>query len=308
MIYANHNNKRIKAVRTGERANCPGCGGVVIAKCGDYKQNHWAHLNTTSYCKYKPMSDFHLMVQSLFHESFLEKISIDSNGEKHIADIEINGLILEVQNSPIDYDEVQKRNLHHKNVVWVLNWETFFGESFKVDEINLQLIRLNHRRKMFFSFKDNAFFVFKDEIFYLCKMMNGVIKIYKRLRKEDFKDFIFKFSFDTINRLDLAIEQKETSYHIKQVEDYRKEAEDYRKKFYSSYHQKENEQLKMEIESMKKSVAENKALIDEINALKEQVKKNNEEKNNLYQIVHKEISLDYDSEIDELWKKIKSLT
>lgn len=83
-----------------------------------------------------------------------------------------------------------------------------FGESFKVDEINLQLIRLNHRRKMFLNFKDNAFFVFKNEIFYLCKIMNGIVKIYKRLKKEVFKDFVLKFSFDTINRIDLAIEQK----------------------------------------------------------------------------------------------------
>ena len=308
MIYANQNNERIKAISTGERAKCPGCGGVVTAKCGDYKQNHWAHLNTTSSCKYKPMSDFHLMVQSLFHESFLEKISIDSNGEKHIADIEINGIVLEVQNSPIDYDEVQKRNLHHKNVVWVLNWETFFGESFKVDEINLQLIRLNHRRKMFLNFKDNAFFVVKKETFYLCKIMNGLVKIYKRLRKEDFKDFIFKSSFNTINHLDLAIEQKEAS-------EIKKKADEYKSLFYSAYHKKENDQLKMEIQQMKKSVIENKKLVDQlkmlegkIKTLEGEIKKHDKEKKNIYQIVQKEVSSDYDSVIDELNDKIKSLT
>jgi len=308
MIYATHNNKRVKAIHTGERAKCPGCGDVVIAKCGDYKQNHWAHLNTTSSCKYKPMSDFHLMVQSLFHESFLEKISIDSNGEKHIADIEINGIVLEVQNSPIDYDEVQKRNLHHKNVVWVLNWETFFGESFKVDEINLQLIRLNHRRKMFLNFKDNAFFVCKNEKFYLCKISNGIIKIQKRIQKQDFKNFIFEFSFDTINRLDLAIEQKEK-------EQWAKKADEYKSLFNSTYHKKENDRLKMEIKKMKDSASKNKTLTneinvlkDQINALKQQINQHDKEKKNIYQIVQKEVSSDYDSVIDELNDKIKSLT
>jgi len=301
MIYAIHNNKRVKAIHTGERANCPGCGGVVTAKCGDYKQNHWAHLNTTSSCKYKPMSDFHLMVQSLFHESFLEKISIDSNGEKHIADIEINGIVLEVQNSPIDYDEVQKRNLHHKNVVWVLNWETFFGDSFKVDEINLQLVRLNHRRKMFLNFKDNAFFVFKNETFYLCKVSNTGVKIHRRLSKEGFKEFIFIYSFDSVNRLDLVIEQKEKEQSMKS-------ANEYKRLFFSSSHKKENDRLKAQIESMKESVSKNKSLVDEINLLKERINQHDKEKKNIYQIVQKEVSSDYDSVIDELNDKIKSLT
>jgi len=301
MIYATHNNKRIKAVHTGERADCPECGGVVIAKCGNHKKNHWAHLSTTESCKYKPMSDFHLMVQSLFHDNFLEKISIDSNGEKHIADLEINGLILEVQNSPIDYDEVQKRNIHHKNVVWVLNWETFFGDSFKIDAANSRLIKLNRRRKLFLNFKDNAFFVFKNEKFYLCKISNGFVKIHKTINKEDFRDFVLNISFDTINRLDLAIEQKE-KHELKN------RSEKYEELFRSSFHQKENERLKKEIETMRESVAKNKRLIDEINALKDKVKQHDEEKKNIYQVVQMEVAMDYDSVVDELNEKIKSLT
>jgi hypothetical protein len=168
MIYAIKNNERVKAIHTGEKAHCPVCSEEVISKCGHYMINHWAHKKDSN-CSYKPMSEFHIMVQSLFPESTRERLSINSDKEKHIADIEIGSLVIEVQNSPINREEIYKRNSHHKTVLWVLNSETYFGDSFYLkrdSEGDLCVYLRNRRNKKIFNFQGQWFYLYKNGYFY----------------------------------------------------------------------------------------------------------------------------------------------
>jgi len=203
MIYAIKNNERVKATHTGEKAHCPVCSEEVISKCGHYVIHHWAHKKDSN-CSYKPMSEFHIMVQSLFPESSRERLSINSHKEKHIADIELGGIVIEVQNSPIDRAEIYKRNSHHKTVLWVLNSETYFGDSFylKRDEHGDLLVYLRNRRnKKIFNFQGQWFYLYKNGYFYKTIIVKSYdeAKRYQyfghcldRIAKNDFYHYILK--------------------------------------------------------------------------------------------------------------------
>ncbi len=305
MIYANNNNKRIKATETGQRAECPGCGEVVISRCGEYKENHWAHKKDSSSCKYKPMSDFHLMVQSLFDDDCLEKISTDYNGEKHIADIVVNGLVLEVQNSPIKLDEIRKRNLHHKNIVWVLNWDTIFGNSFFMNYKNMdtnepRVYREDSRKKLPLNWKDMTVFIYRNDKFYLSKINGGneFARIFSIIKKQDFADLINRFSYQTKNIFDFAVQEKEYKHELFLLNKELKKNQD--KEIESFSIQDKKEQLE-------KCIQENEQLQKRIDYLRKRVESLEHQKIEMYQIVQNEVSNDYDEVISELQNQIKVL-
>jgi len=45
MEFANLNNQRTKATKGAKDALCPCCNKPVIAKCGEIKIWHWAHVS-----------------------------------------------------------------------------------------------------------------------------------------------------------------------------------------------------------------------------------------------------------------------
>lgn len=108
----------------GAKGLCQSCGAEMIAKCGDFKINHWAHKR-----KYKcdtwweTETEWHRKWKGNYPIEWQEVIQFDSDtNEKHIADIQTNkGLVIEFQHSHLNPEERRKREGFYKNMVWVVD-------------------------------------------------------------------------------------------------------------------------------------------------------------------------------------------
>lgn len=117
--------KRIAPIKGG-RGICPGCGGEMIAKCGDTNVHHWAHRRGEDCDTWRePMTDWHLAWQECFPEECRE-VWVGPNRE-HRADVKGRGKILEVQRSSISPAEIQEREQFYGNMAWMLCGEDFEG-------------------------------------------------------------------------------------------------------------------------------------------------------------------------------------
>ena len=116
---------RIAPIKGG-RGVCPGCGGEMIAKCGDTKIHHWAHRRGDDCDTWRePMTDWHVAWQECFPEECRE-VWVGPNRE-HRADVKGRGKILEVQKSPISAAEIQEREQFYGDMAWMLCGEDFEG-------------------------------------------------------------------------------------------------------------------------------------------------------------------------------------
>lgn len=113
--------ERIKASPNEKKAVCPLCLEPVIPKCGKIKIWHWSH-QSLRYCDIwgEAESKWHIDWKNEFPKECQEVIM----GE-HRADIYVKGQTIELQNSSISSEEIQKREAFYKNMIWVLNGEKF---------------------------------------------------------------------------------------------------------------------------------------------------------------------------------------
>lgn len=103
---------------------CPVCGQPVIAKCGEYKINHWAHVARADCDKWwEAETDWHRAWKNNFAPEWQEVIMHDDKtGEKHVADVRTpDGLVIEFQHSSIKPDEQRSREAFYKEMVWVVD-------------------------------------------------------------------------------------------------------------------------------------------------------------------------------------------
>ena len=114
-----------------ERGICCICGSPTIAKCGNRKVWHWAHLST-KHCDswWENETEWHRLWKSYFPQKNQEVIHFDEEtGEKHIADIKTdNGMVIEIQNSPMNEEELSAREKFYGKMLWIVN-----GEKFKTN-------------------------------------------------------------------------------------------------------------------------------------------------------------------------------
>lgn len=108
---------------------CQCCESEVLAKQGDIKQWHFAHVSKNN-CSdwWKPMTQWHKEWQDLFSKENIEIVhKCEKTGEKHIADVKLpNGTIIEFQHSSISKEEIELREqFYGKKMIWVLDSETF---------------------------------------------------------------------------------------------------------------------------------------------------------------------------------------
>jgi competence protein CoiA len=101
---------------------CPACQEKMIAKCGEIKIWHWAHINGTD-CDdwHEPMTQWHLDWQNEF--SFdLQEVVISRGENTHRADVKLSGgVVLEFQHSPINPDDIKARELFYQKMIWVFD-------------------------------------------------------------------------------------------------------------------------------------------------------------------------------------------
>lgn len=112
---------------SGGRGVCPQCGAAMVAKCGARKVHHWAHQGR---CNGDPWweneTEWHRSWKALFPPECREISHTDPCGEIHRADIKTpNGIVVEVQNSPMSDMERISRETFYGNLVWVLNGSSF---------------------------------------------------------------------------------------------------------------------------------------------------------------------------------------
>lgn len=123
MQFALVDNKRTAASR-GLTGFCPGCGGLVIPKCGSQRIHHWAHRGGTSCdaCR-EPETPWHRAWKSKFPEDWREIVRQGPlDGKKHIADVHTaHGLAIEFQRSHLPPEKRTTREVFHGNMFWVVD-------------------------------------------------------------------------------------------------------------------------------------------------------------------------------------------
>ena len=136
MRFANNEyGEKIEVQFSGQKAVCKCCNSEVMGRFGKIRPKHWYHKSTDD-CDswYEPITKWHVEWQDCFPSENQEIELIDKELHiRHRADIQLNnGLIIEVQNSPIKLEEIEQReNFYSKNggLIWILNGENLTKKS-----------------------------------------------------------------------------------------------------------------------------------------------------------------------------------
>jgi competence protein CoiA len=126
MQYALVNNIRSEA-RKGSQGICSICTRELIAKCGPRNIHHWAHKHITN-CDpwWENETQWHRDWKNQFSEEWREISHLSEKGEIHRSDVKTaNGIVIEIQNSPMSDEERISREKFYKNLVWIVNGEKF---------------------------------------------------------------------------------------------------------------------------------------------------------------------------------------
>lgn len=116
----------------GAKGVCPICAEPVIAKCGQIKVHHWAHLARLD-CDpwFEPETEWHRAWKSLFPSE-----SVEVPIGEHRADIRHNGLVIELQNSKISPAVISERERHYGRMIWVVNAAPFAKRFFVMRQMS----------------------------------------------------------------------------------------------------------------------------------------------------------------------------
>lgn len=120
MLYANTADGRSLA-QPGMRGRCAGCGGEVIAKCGEINIWHWAHVAAECDSWHEPETQWHLGWKQRFPSSWTE-VSMGP----HRADVRLeDGTVVEFQHSAISPAEIEERERFYRSMIWVFDASEF---------------------------------------------------------------------------------------------------------------------------------------------------------------------------------------
>jgi len=123
MKFAIVDGNKVEASK-GAKGFCQSCGAEMIAKCGEFKTNHWSHKKIQQ-CDtwWETETEWHREWKGNFPIEWQEIIQFDkSTKEKHIADIRTDkGLVIEFQHSHINPNERKQREHFYKNMIWVVD-------------------------------------------------------------------------------------------------------------------------------------------------------------------------------------------
>lgn len=123
MRYSIVNDERTEA-RPGLKGVCQCCGSQMIAKCGQHVVWHWAHKSKQN-CDpwWETETEWHRSWKDRFPHDCQEVIHTDPiTGERHIADVKApHGLVIEIQNSPLQPKEMESREQFYGNMLWIVN-------------------------------------------------------------------------------------------------------------------------------------------------------------------------------------------
>ncbi|HVR55680.1 MAG TPA: competence protein CoiA family protein [Pseudolabrys sp.] len=115
--------RKIQEAQPGLSGECRDCGAAMIAKCGEHRVWHWAHLKTTT-CDpwWEPETEWHRAWKNRFPEHWQEISHTSSTGEKHRADVKTEKeCVIEFQHSALSQVERGSRENFYPNLVWVVD-------------------------------------------------------------------------------------------------------------------------------------------------------------------------------------------
>lgn len=193
MKFALVDNQRIEA-KKGLKGFCPICQQPVIAKCGKYKINHWAHKSLDTCDKWwENETEWHRQWKDIFPIEWQEIIAIDDKtGEKHIADIKTNyNMVVEFQHSNISEEErISREKYYNKSMFWIVD-----GTRRKRDFVNFA--NAFKEKHIWRIGQDNPFYVLHFGNSYLPKeWQNSIVPVFF-----DFKGLLDKNEGYDYNRL-----------------------------------------------------------------------------------------------------------
>jgi competence protein CoiA len=146
LFRALDNNGELVDPTTLGRALCPGCKGLMIAKCGEIVVDHWAHAAGVD-CD--PWSE----PESQWHKSWKDTLaSVGAETEvvvgNHRADAVLaDGTVVELQTSSISPAEIREREAFYGKMVWLFNGWGLNLRSHAVRDDNIMWFRWLWPRK-----------------------------------------------------------------------------------------------------------------------------------------------------------------
>ena len=135
--------ERTRAIR-GIDATCPQCEEAMIAKCGRINVHHWAHAANDCDPWYEPETAWHRGWKALFPD---DRTEVSRAG--HRADIvRRDGMVVELQHSPIAVDDITIRESAYGKMVWLFDGRDITNERLILrDRGDYCSFRWKHPRK-----------------------------------------------------------------------------------------------------------------------------------------------------------------
>jgi len=121
---------------------CPMCGESLVLKKGEVRVPHFAHHAKSICCDpwHYDMTDWHREWQERFPRN-TQEIVMDSNGEKHRADVCVGKTVIEFQHSPLSFEEFDERNAFYTSLGYKVVWLFDVVEPFHDDSIEESINR-----------------------------------------------------------------------------------------------------------------------------------------------------------------------
>ena len=159
MKFAIVDGNKIEASK-GAKGFCQSCGAEMIAKCGEFKINHWAHKkNRQCDTWWETETEWHREWKGNFPIEWQEIIQFDGiTKEKHIADVRTDkGLVLEFQHSHINPIERRQREDFYKNMIWIVDGTRLQGDIPRFIKAQKDFVRMDNPSIFGIEFADECF-------------------------------------------------------------------------------------------------------------------------------------------------------
>jgi len=166
MLFAlnKHNEKILSKPKI--KGSCPICKEELIPKCGSIKIWHWSHKNIKDCDNWSDGETiWHLKWKSIINKKYCE-VKIGN----HRADIHYNTKTIELQNSPINYREINNRENFYNNMIWIINANDFSHNFIIKENDNYVSFRWLWPRKSLWYIKNPLYLDFGNYILHIKKI------------------------------------------------------------------------------------------------------------------------------------------
>ncbi|KNE72747.1 hypothetical protein AMAG_17077 [Allomyces macrogynus ATCC 38327] len=121
------------------KIKCHSCQSDLVAKRGTVVVHHFAHKSKQECDPWtQPMTEWHKTWQSIVPKELCE-VALKRGGESHIADIKLeNGLVVEIQHSPMTVATLEKRELFYQKMMWIVD---AWNRPFKLCGTNVIILK-----------------------------------------------------------------------------------------------------------------------------------------------------------------------